>query len=431
MAAKTGTLNVTTGLVGSTVAVSGLGFQPTAVIFWWNGLTAASNGTRATSRRGIGAAASASSFFAYGTYDEDAAGTSIATNDYNSTGCIMSVDNSGLMDGLADLASFDADGFTIEVRDVFPTNLLVHYLAIGGTTNVELGTLTTPGATGNQTYNNSGNFQPDATLFFEGGQINAGSGGRFTFGAATGASNQAVHSSGAADAAATGATGSYNRAGECYITGNGSPAVAPTYRAAFVSHNAGPGGFTLNWLERAATTRTVQFLSIKGGGLWNVGNLLTQTDTVTPIAVTGLGFTPTGLMLVSACKAATVQDATPGTHDELSIGAATGPSARNCCQMDSRSGNTTMFVHLASRADCIYANSDPANTSYTLEGLGDVQSFDSDGFTLIMDDADPSQAFAWFVAVGNVPAGQPAMRRTGMVNGGRPCEIGREGVRVA
>jgi hypothetical protein len=50
--------------------------------------------------------------------------------------------------------------------------------------------------------------------------------------------------------------------------------------------------------------------------------------------------------------------------------------------------------------DEVYAN---IATDSTIAGLMDVKSVDSDGFTMIMDDADPSQAFVWYIAFGPAP----------------------------
>jgi hypothetical protein len=400
----TGRLNITTGAAASTVDSGDLGITlsgATVVIFWWNGLTATNNGTRATARRGMGWAVSSSSFYAVGNYDEDGAGTAVAKNNVATDGCIIEIDNAAAVVGRADLQSFGTNNFVLEIQDAFVTDLLVHYWVITGLDNAEIGSFTpTPG---NQTVNNSGNFQPHVTFFMHGAQYSGGSDTPVMIGAATSSSDDHVHQSGANDGSTSGTTGSYNLSGECLAWQSTSPVNAPTNRAEFVSHNAGPGGFTINWLERA-NAPAIRYLSLRGGN-WIVGNLLTQTDTTTAITESGFGWTPAGMLFVSAAKAQTTQDATPATHDEWSVGCATSASARNCCQMDSRSGNTTMFVHLASRADCVYANSDPANTAYTLEGLMDVQSFDTNaGFTCIMDDADPSQAFVWYAAVGNVTA---------------------------
>lgn len=404
---KVGTLNITTGAASSTVAVSGLGFTPKVLILWWSGLTATSNGDRATSLRGMGWAVSASSFCAHTNYDEDAAGTSVAFMRFSSTGCVTQIDNTGAEVGRADLQSFDADGFTLEIQDAFPTDLLVSYLAIGGSdiTNAEIGTFTSTGtAPVNQVVNNSGNFQPDVTFFMS---ARTDSDSIQMFGAATGAGTEQVICTGENHVTASGAAGAYCLADECIAFASSNPAGSPNIRGEFVSHNTGPGGFTVNWLENGAG-RAFAYLSIKGG-LWKVGNLLTQTDTSTAITATSFGFTPAALMVVSAGNAANTQDGTPTTHDKWSVGAATSSSSRVVQQVDSRSGNADMFVHRSARTDAVYVNTDPAQTSHTVTGLMDVQSLDPDGFSLIMDDADPSQAFAWYAAVGQIIPGSLAV----------------------
>jgi hypothetical protein len=401
LSSHVGSFNITTGALGSTVVVSGMSFQPKVVIFFWEGLTATSNGVRGTARRGIGAAVSASSFFCRSTFDTDAAGTAVAKAGNVTDACVGEINNAGTYVGKADLQSFNSDGFTLEITDAFVTDLLVSYIAYGGSsiTNAEIGAFIPSGtAPVNQTVNNTGNFQPNITFFF---YSPTPADATLMIGAATSSSAEAVMLTSANDAATSGATGSYCLAGECIAYHVSLAATtSPTTRAEFVSHNASPGGFTINWLERG-DAGGVTYLSIKGGN-WLVGDFLTQTDTTTAIAASGFGFAPKGVLFMSAGRAATAANAAPSAHSEASIGAATSASARVCRQMASRNGNTAMFVHLAARTDCVYINSDPANAAYTLEGLGDVQTFDSDGFTCIMDDADPTQSFVFYIAAGEV-----------------------------
>jgi hypothetical protein len=407
---KVGSFNITTGVATSAVAVTGLGFQPKVILFWWSGLTATSNGDRATHLRGMGFACSSTNFCAISSRDEDGVGTSISDAGLRTDACIVE-QGDGAMVGWADLQSFDADGFTVEVVDQFVTDLLVSYLALGGAsiTAAEAGILTQTGAPPiNQTVNNVGNFQPSVTFFASIGAA-AGTGTRvdstYSFGAATSSTGEGVIGGGSNDAAATMATGSYCRSGEAVGVHGGNPASSPDIRAEFVSHNAGPGGFTLNWLERGTSYR-VLWCSIAGGD-WAVGNLLTRTDG-NDIAVTGLASQPAAVLMVSGNKAETTQDAAPGTHDEWSMGAATSTTERVVQHVASRSGNTDSFVFRTARTDAVYVNADPANASYTLEGLMDLKSIESDGFTCVMDDVDPSAMFAWYVAVGPAPAGGSA-----------------------
>lgn len=403
VASKVGTFNITTGAAASTVAITDVGFQPTVVIFWWSGLTAASNGDRATHLRGIGWATSASLFGAVCTRDEDAVGTSNTDNGFRTDACIAEMGD-GAIAGWADLQSFDSGGFTLEIIDAFTTNLFVSYLALGGDsiTNAECGVFTATGvAPTNQTVNNSGNFQPSITFLLS-AALNANApavaaDSNLAFGVASSTSNEHVWWGGANSAQTSGDTATYCLAGELFASAAGSAVISPINRAEFVSHNASPGGFTLNWLERSDANR-VLWLSIAGGD-WAVGDLQTRTDG-NDIAVTGLASQPTAILFVSANKAATTADATPAVHDEWSVGAATSPTERAVQHVASRDGNTNMFVFRTARADAVYVNADPANATYTLEGLMDLKSIESDGFTCVMDDVDPVAAFVWYVAAG-------------------------------
>jgi hypothetical protein len=411
VSAKVGAFNIGTGAATTTVAVTGVGFQPKALIFWWSGLTTTSTGDRATHLRGMGWATSSSNFGAVCSRDEDAIGTAAADSGCRTDACIVE-QGDGAFVGWADLVSMDSDGFTLEIIDQFATDLYVTYLAIGGDsiTNAECGVFTAVGtAPVNQTVNNSGNFTPSVTLFLSDGAIANAPVTRvdsnFMFGAAVDSSSECVLWAGANDAGATMAAGSYVRAGECIAMNTGNPANSPDVRGEFVSHNASPGGFTVNWLERLTNAR-VLWCSIAGGD-WAVGNLLTRTDTA-DITVSGLASQPAAMLFVSGNKAETTQDAAGGAHDEWSMGAATSTTERAVQHVASRNGNTDSFVFRTARTDAVYVNADPANASYTLEGLMDLSAVTSDGFTCVMDDTDPSAMFAWYVAVGPAPAGGSA-----------------------
>jgi hypothetical protein len=401
--AKVGYFNIGTGAAGTTVQVADAGFTPKVVIFWWNGATGLTNGQRGTSLRGQGWACSPSNFGVSCTRDEDAAGTSVADSGWRQDSCIAQ-QGDGVFIGWADLQSFNAGGFTLEILQAFTVDMLICYLAIGGDdiTNAECGQFqqaVLPPA--NQTINNVGNFPPSITMFMIAGTQSAAPAtspdSQFMFGAATASSDDHVYMGGSNDAQANPIqTAALARAGECVVSNNNSPAGAPALRYEFVSNNASPGGFTVNCLERGTLER-VMWLSIKGGA-WAIGNLLTRTDG-DPINITGLSARPAAGIVVSANRAQTAQDAAGASHDEWSMGAFTSASERVAAQIASRSGQTDTYVHRAIRNDAVYINSDPVNVSYVLQGLMDVTGTSASGFDLVMDDADPAQAFAWYIAV--------------------------------
>lgn len=144
-------------------------------------------------------------------------------------------------------------------------------------------------------------------------------------------------------------------------------------------------------------------MCIKGGN-WLIGDGLTQTDTVTDIVETGFGFAPTGAMFVSHCNTKSTAD-TAQNHASLSIGAMDSASSRGAQAAYMENGTADSECTTAVEHDAVYINISNADA---VQGLMDVKSVDSDGFTLIMDDADPSQNYFWYVAAGSVPAGSTA-----------------------
>lgn len=402
----TGTFNITTAAAGNTVVVSGLGFQPVFVLFWWSGRTeSADAGGSSTYNRGFGCATSDTSFWAVGNRYPDGGGTSDTDTGQRTDACIIELAADAFA-GWADLQSMDSDGFTIEIIDAFVTDLRVSYAAYGGSDIAGAATaaITATGAAPiTQTLLSGLSFTPTGVIVVTAGNGNAppsavDGNAIISIGAALSTSDEHVLMACADDAAASGDGGQYCLAGEllaCVQHSANPGTAAPTHRAELSSFGA--SNVVINWLERASGIRV--FGLAWGGGNFVIGDLLTQTDTTTDIVESGFGFQPNGVVFFSGCNAAATQDGAPGVHDEWSIGAASSTSNRNAQNASSRDGNTNMFAQAGIEFDEVYINFDP--TTDAIEGLMDVKSFDSDGFTCIMDDADPAQAFVWYLACGN------------------------------
>jgi len=402
--AAVGSFNTGTGAIGTTVVVSGLGFTPKVVFFWWNGRVDTIDAAgRASHQRGFGAATSPTARGYVGTASQDTPTAMEANRFQDDTQCIGILTATGTLDGLMDLQSLDSGGFTLEVDDVFAASYRVQYLALGGTdiTDAVYSTFAKATVTGDQDVTTLA-FQPDFVLFF----TNQFSGivgspladSRFTLGAADAALNQAVWMGGSNDGSATSQTASYCTDAE--VLAAFSPTVAAVdVRAIFKSMLS--NGFRVEWLEQTtAVADTIQFVAMKGGS-YKVGSLLTRTDTTTDIVVSGLASQPAAALFVSHGKA----ESTVNTHqddDELSIGAFSSTTARAAMAAADDDAAGTAIVSTAVEHDAVYANLN-ANTG-ALEGLMDIASVQSAGFTCIMDDADPVAAFAWYVAFGPTPA---------------------------
>lgn len=401
LSSKVGSFSAGTGAVSSTIVITGVGFQPKAIIFWWSGRSEAADTIgRASHYRGFGVAVSASDRRAVANSSIDAAATSDTAVAHDAASCILSVDATPAIDGQIDLQSMDADGFTLVVDDQMPRDLRITYLALGGDslTNAATGQFQEPGATGDQD-TTSLSFQPDCLLFFSGnGTVAppAAQGGSSLMIGAASSSGQGVWVGAGRDAQATTLTRTYCTAGECIALLTVATLNTTASRADFVSFLS--NGFRLNWPERSSN-RYIFFLALKGGN-YRVDNLLTRTDG-NDIAETGFGFQPTSALFLSHGQVESTSDTTQ-TQDRLAIGAFSSLTDRGAQAALDENAVADSEVTTAIEFDEVYAN---IKTDSTIDGLMDVKSIDSDGFTMVMDDADPSAAFVWYVAFGPAAAG--------------------------
>lgn len=417
--AACGQLSTTTGAIGTTIVVSGLGFQPKVVFLWWNGRTDTVDATgRRTHQRGFGVAISTTDRRNVTTLSQDTPTAMVTNKSQGVSWCVVLTTTADAIDGELDVQSIDSGGFTLVVDDVFTASYTVGYLALGGSdiSNVIGGALTAITTTGTQDVTGLG-FDPNFVFFLANyGTNNSNTitlDSNLTLGVATGsgAGNQAVYQGASNDAAANAQTISYGFDAEILAFPNSTVSAATLEtRAEFTSWLT--GGFRINWLENVATARIINYVAIKFAdpAMVKVFNLLTQTDTTTAIPVT-MGFTPVGGLLVSHCKAKSTQDA-PQDDDQWSCGAFVSTSSRLAFSVADDDAAGTAVVTSGVEFDECYQNLDP--TGGVTQGLMDVQSIDTDtGATFIMDDADPAQAFVWGFAIGTPPVsvGQPTMAR--------------------
>lgn len=406
VSSKVGTFTIaSTDTVGTTQEIT-VGFEPKVIFFWTMGNPSVTDSiVNANTRYGFGAASSTTSRRAVGGRSTDGSisinGGRIMRND----ACLALCLNTSGIDGLLDISAISSTSFTTIVDDQFTADIRVSYMAVGGSdiTNVDIGDITAATSTGNQSVTGIG-FQPDFLLNFGTASTTApnntsASRDFLSVGAAVSATDQAIISMGEGpEGNATSLAKSYLYYGEVSAPLFDTP-TSIANRATFVSFDS--DGWTVNWLEAAYAYRLF-YVAIKGG-LWTVGNLTTQTDTSTSIVKSGFGFTPAGVMLLSHMTTQSAQD-TPQDHGAISIGAFTGASERVAQALFMESGLADTRVASAIEHDSVYINIASAATS-TVQGLADVVSMDSDGFTLIMDDADPSTAYAFYFAVGNASTG--------------------------
>ena len=399
----TGNLGTTTAAAGNTVVVSGLGFQPKAVIFWSSGRTetidtTGSDDIQATFGFATSTTSRASSSFMH----RDAVTAAPSVYGLLSDASAFSVlTTSGAVDGLMDLQSFDSDGFTLVIDDAFASSYRISYLALGGTTltNATTGTFQEPVATGTQDITSVG-FQPDAVIIIGSSGVTIGTpraDGNHTIGMAAGASLGSFVASVYSRDTDPIRGAKYSKSGEVINGTDPASVSASSSNAAITAWLS--NGFTLNWANTdGAGTRDLAYLALKGGS-YAVGNLLTQTDTTTPIVVSNLKFRPAAALLVSVCRAEATTDIFNANID-LSIGAFSALGERTSQGMFSEEGVSPAESSTSLEQDAVYTN---ISTADAVEALMDIQSINNDGFTCIMDDADASQMFVGFLAMGDPP----------------------------
>lgn len=423
--------NIGTGAVATTVAVTGVGFQPKVVFFFAIGRTdAVDAGAAGSPNRLIGWAAATTEgggtkqqCVATDAENAVASGSAGSGNQNRTDACILAlqVGSQGLIDGQAHLSSFDADGFTLTIDDQFSINQRVLALCVGGTdpARIEMGSLSSP-STG------AVPFTQDVAVGFD---VSDGQGILVLAGVDNGTDNDNDQDSGYCLGFATSVTqqaclgggrAHHNTSITQAIRFLTTSAVFQTPNGAMTSlvHRAAfngwiTGGFQLNWLQVNSLAHRLHWLVIKGGD-WAVLQGLTATS-LTTVPLTGAGFAPKGGLVLSAmgplnttCQSCWLD------NDASSIGVFTGATSRRVVAQSDLTAQATSSAGMRIEHDEVYLSIDAAGA---VVGLMDVQSLDSDGVTFVMDDAD-SAANA-FVAVlagspsagGGTSHGGPARRR--------------------
>lgn len=368
--------------------VTGVGFQPKAVLFFGN-------------RRSSDAATQSSSqnldmpyFVGLATLSTNR-GVVDSSDDYSAvsaaqatgTQCIRNRNSGGTVQYAADFTSMDADGFTVNFATANATAYVVNYLAIGGSdlTNVFVKSFTSATATGNQATTGVG-FQPDAMILVGSETVYQVGGIQVGFISSTSAR-------GALGSSYDGGNTAYQRTDKAYAAPRGSSTTVGL-EADIVSFDS--DGFTLNWGTVQAAGRTIYALCLKGGS-FKSGNFLQKTSTGSQ-GTTGVGFTPKGLLIASTLKAASTAVST--ARQALCFGGGTSSTARGAINW--LNGPANGVAELV-RTQLYTARQD--NATPTLNSAADLTSFDADGFTLNFGTADATAREVLYFALGDAGAG--------------------------
>ena len=405
---------LTTDILNATKVVTGLGFTPKALRFYWVGLSSASptNGVSGAvnERRGVGFAVSAASRRAVGTFsiDNDGGGAMCASVAMNTCVCVT-VSQAGAVDGRLDISSFDTDGFTLIVDDVTPANITVFYEAWGGTdiSVAVVGDIAEPAATGTQNYTVAG-FTNDGfqqVVMFAGVQsvnaVNTGevqdSGLCVGFASSTLAANNVVVVGNSDTGSDPTDTDGYCRQGECLaqiVIAGGNPNARASLSA------WGTDLFTLNWAERATTNRRNIFLAIKGGR-WRAssytiaGNTLSSTTTVSD-----LPFYLKGISLIGRMTAQDASD-TSTAQDRIGFGSGSSTTSRNSAGILDRNGQDPTSINTIVQYSSVLSF---PSTGGGVQATYDINAFSLNSFQSIVDTAGGvASEFQGYLAFGSQP----------------------------
>lgn len=401
----TGTFSIGTGAVGTTTSVTSLAFQPKVVIFSWVGLTA-SGQSEGDHKFGMGYMISASDRGGAASQSDHGVGTSASDNQVFNDAAIKLLTTSGAVDGAADYDAFLSNGFRVIIDDAFSSSWIINYLAIGGSdlTDVVSTTITPPTITGTDQDINVGlnldtGLDDKCVLFFGGGAVTINVTDIYStlgFGAAAGSTPvNAIMAGNSDDGAGTSATIAYCRSGECIATVYDDAVDVRALVTAWLST-----GFRLNFPDVSSTPFPWRALVLKGGR-YEVGNALTSTGTSNQTEATT--YVPKALIVASSNRA----ESTVGVvtaRDERSVGFATSATERNYVSIIDKDAAGTMDIGRAQNTNAMYANQSTAGT-IIIEGLMDLVSFDATpSFTYVMDDADPSAAYFWYLSMADTLA---------------------------
>lgn len=349
-------------------SITGIGFQPTGVIFF--GPTEA--GISQNLRWMVGGIDGSNQFARY-TYCP--AGDNTSTYGFgNSTAkCIYLRDASPSTILDAAYTSLDADGFTVNWA-VTNNNYVVSYIAFGGDVTVHVGSFTTGTSTGNQAITGVG-FQPTSVIFapywweeigFGDGSNNfAWGGAQFPFSAA--ASRQ---------------TTTYSLMA--------TQIAGPVLEADIDSLDA--DGFTIN--KATASNNITVFYIALGGCLAKTGTLTQPTSNGSQL-VSGLGLQPVGLIFGSFGKASSA-GMQNDTTCELGAFATNDKTVSIIAQNGANPSNT--FTSRANSSILSRRASDGAQLSGAV-----VSALGADDFTLNWTVTDATARQIGYLALGEAP----------------------------
>ena len=401
LSSKVGSFIIDTSkTAGQTQAITGVGFTPKIVLFFWGGTTSATD-TVVGQNISAGFGATNGSTHCSSTYfslDGSAASDSSSTQ-YGSR-ILLIQSAAAVTDGYYNASSMDSDGFTLTVGDQYSLAQRITFLALGGTdiTNTYIGAMTTGSSAGVE-YDITGvGFQPDVALFTGYASSTSGAGannGYLFVGMTSGSSEQGVVSNYIQDAQATTNTSGYGYNGEVISSRIGGE------RDSFVSFIS--DGVRLNHIT--GTARVLHFIAIKGGQ-YHVGEFTTRTGSESAtIGETGVGFTPSAIFFASANRPHSTQGSYT-EHAKLSFGAVSSDYTQQVQANTDEDNLADSRCTVSVNDGYIYQHV----SNDAQDAAANLNTLSSDGFSMTMTDFEPSVgSWVTYLAIGALSSGSTTL----------------------
>jgi len=366
-------------------SITGVGFQPKAVIAWLDKTTA--------DQHSAGAVSNAAMPMCFGMTDGTSACCWVdnddftAGNPYFHPSDFLRLSSGGAVLLLeATIVSLDADGFTVDWLTA-NSGVVVNYLCLGGTdlTGVKLKSFTGPGATGNLAVTGVG-FKPDGMILLGGTPIAMAS--RAGIGFVSGTTGRGTLSTGF-DAGGTATLGRYLRHDKAWSLVKGSSVFEECDLASFDTD-----GFTLSYTTEGTSATPMAALCLKGAQ-FHVGSITQKTSAGTQ-ATTGVGFQPDAILFASVLDTAVT---TPDTGRLAAMVGGTDGTHNSVVGLGDFNEGVSFMLRTAAYAS--YAD----DATPTLQAAASISSLDADGFTLNYSTADATAREIVYMAIGPAAAG--------------------------
>jgi hypothetical protein len=379
--------------------ITGVGFLPKAVIFWWTRQTAF--GEAVDVQVGYGFATNYNSAYQNcGTAfsSDDGVGSSRAGRRRSETYCVILLSSgTPALGAQASVTGFDNDGFVLNWQTNEARADIVHFIALGGSdlNAARAGSFNLATGTGTQDIAGVG-FQPEFAVFLwtftEALDVSTAD-AEVGLGFAVSSAKRGAMVSVSVDSQNFMVTRQQQRTDSCILLLNpatgGQDAIAD-----FTQFLA--DGFRVSKSDAPAVSTPVFYLALKGGD-YDVGSFTSATATGTQ-DVTGVGFQPKLVMLATQGRTASTAI---GSTSEMVLGAAASSTDRGVTWFedpDSLGSSDNEMETLNTRV-AQWRDRTAANT-FTLRGSADFVYFSSDGFRVSWSSVEATGRQIIYVAFG-------------------------------